>query len=415
MRISRDVARRFILGRQGLWPGRRWQGIRGTEQAMRAMEHLQLDPLQVVARAQDLMLASRVIDYHQDDWTILTHGKRRFFEWGGWLAVRPMEELPHWRVLMRRERDSPWVRDILETHGEVVDEMRRELRTRKEVGNRDFAMGTRTRVDSYRGRKDSSRVLYYLWRTGEAMILRRERFERVYAPAEAIAKARLLAESSDAEADEFLLRKAIAARGFSRLNGASATLARPAPAREIAAWRKERLADGTLIELDVEGLKGTYVALASDVPLLEALNAGRVPRAWKPLGPTTDEETTFIAPLDPIISDRDRTRALFDFDYKWEVYDPPERRRWGYYTLPILWGDRLVARFDSKLHRPEMKLVVNGLWLEDEALAFDEAFAEAMARGMSRFLAFLEAVSLDVAALPQAGLRERLGMVSQDL
>ena len=411
MQISREVARRFILGRQGLWPGRRWQGISGTEAAMRTMEHLQLDPLQVVARAQDLMLASRVIDYRQDDWTILTHGKRRFFEWGGWLAVRPMDELPHWRVLMRRERESPWVREILATHGPVVDEMRRELRTRKEVGNRDFAMGSRTRVDSYRGRKDSSRVLYYLWRTGEAMILRRERFERVYAPAEAIAKARHLAESPDAEADEFLLRKLIAARGFSRLNGAAAALARDAPAREITAWRKARIEDGTLIEIEVDGLQGGHVALAADRPALEALAAGRVPRGWKPLGPTTLEEATFIAPLDPVISDRDRARRLFDFDYKWEVYDPPERRRWGYYTLPILWGDRLVARFDSKLHRPEMQLVVNGLWLEDDALAGDEAFAEALARGMTRFLTFLEATALDVERVPQARLRERMRKV----
>jgi len=82
VRISRDVARRFLLGRQGLWPGRRWRGIRGTEQAMRTMEHVQLDPLQVIARAQDLALHSRVIDYHPDDSARLTYEKRRFFEWG---------------------------------------------------------------------------------------------------------------------------------------------------------------------------------------------------------------------------------------------------------------------------------------------------------------------------------------------
>ncbi len=407
MEISRDVARRCILGRQGLWPGRRWRGIRGTERAMRTMEHLQLDPLVVIARAQDLILASRVVDYRLDDWSRLTHGKRRFFEWGGWLAVRPMDELPHWRVLMRRERGQAWLQGVLDEHGPVVDEMRRELHQRRAVSNRDFAMGDRTRVDSHRGRKDSARVLYYLWRTGEAMILRRERFERVYALAETIVPAEFLVESPDAVADEFLLRKAIAARGFSRLNGASALLGREVPAREIAAWRKARLEDGTLIELEVEGLKGRQVALASDLPQLQVLSAGRVPHAWKPLGPTTSDEATFIAPLDPIISDRDRARQLFEFDYKWEVYDPPERRRWGYYTLPILWGDRLVARFDAKLHRPDMTIVINGLWLENEALAGDEAFAEALALGMNRFLAFLDA-RLDAGQVPQAILRKRL-------
>jgi len=102
VRVSREVARRFLLGRQGLWPGRRWRGLDGTNRAMRAMGDLQLDPLRVVARAQDLALASRVLDYREDDWARLTHERRKFFEWGGWLAVRPMEELPHYRVLMRR-------------------------------------------------------------------------------------------------------------------------------------------------------------------------------------------------------------------------------------------------------------------------------------------------------------------------
>ena len=61
---------------------------------MRAIEHLQLDPLVVIARAHDLILQSRVIDYHPDDWATLTYEQRKFFDWGGWLAVRPMEELP---------------------------------------------------------------------------------------------------------------------------------------------------------------------------------------------------------------------------------------------------------------------------------------------------------------------------------
>lgn len=66
--IDIDTARRFVLGKQGLWPGRRWRGVAGTEQAMRAMEYLQLDPLQIIARSQDLALASRVIDYTAGLW-----------------------------------------------------------------------------------------------------------------------------------------------------------------------------------------------------------------------------------------------------------------------------------------------------------------------------------------------------------
>src|SRR6188472_545157 len=192
MDISPTTARRYILGRQGLWPGRRWQGMAGTASAMRAMEHLQLDPLTILTRAQDLMLQSRVIDYRPDDWAVLTYDRRRFFDWGGWLAVRPMAELPYWRVLMRRERESAhWQAFELE-HAAAIAEMRHVLDTRQTVANRDFEMASRTRVDSYRGRKDSAIALHYLWRIGEAMVSRRERFERVYARADRVAPRRLL-------------------------------------------------------------------------------------------------------------------------------------------------------------------------------------------------------------------------------
>ena len=73
---------------------------------MRAIEYLQLDPLQIIARSHDITLHSRVLDYKPGMWEGLTYKKRKFFDWGGWLATRPMDELPHWRVIMRRQRDG---------------------------------------------------------------------------------------------------------------------------------------------------------------------------------------------------------------------------------------------------------------------------------------------------------------------
>ncbi|WP_126555241.1 hypothetical protein [Dictyobacter kobayashii] len=149
--IDIDTARRFILGKQGLWPGRRWRGIEGTEQAMRAMEYLQLDPLQIIARSQDIKLHSRVLDYTPGMWEDVTYQQRKFFDWGGWLAVRAMDELPYWRVVMRRERDSgARLLDIARNHADAIAEMRAVLHERGIVGNRDFAMATRTRTQSYR-------------------------------------------------------------------------------------------------------------------------------------------------------------------------------------------------------------------------------------------------------------------------
>ena len=407
--IPIEVARHFILGKQGLWPGRRWGGLPGTEQAMRAIEHLQLDPLVVIARAQDLILHSRVIDYHSDDWAELTYRQRKFFDWGGWLAVRPMEELPYWRVTMRRELDQArWV-EVAREHGAAIAEMRDVLAERGEVSNRDFAMGTRQRIDNYRGRKDSALALHYLWRIGDAMVSRRERFERVYALTERVAPAEFIREHDPAEADAFLMLKEVASEGLTPLKNVANHLRRPVPAEELDAWRERTLADGQIVDVRVEGWRAPQIALAGDAPLLEDLMAGRVPDAWAPLETTTEEEATFLSPLDPV-SARGRAKPLFGFDYIWEVYKPASQRRWGYYTLPVLWGDRLVARFDSKLDRSSKTLVILGLWLEDEEMARDAAFGGAFARGMARFARFLDAKAVDASAVGQAALRKRLSI-----
>lgn len=411
MEISVDVARQFILGKQGLWPGRRYRGLQGTEQAMRAMEYLQLDPLQILARSHDIKLHSRVCDYTPGMWEEVAYQQRKFFDWGGWLAARPMDELPYWRVVMRRERDThAGICDIAREHATAIVEMRAILQEREVVSNRDFTMATRTRTQSYRGRKDSALALYYLWRTGEVMTHHRERFERVYALTEHVAPAHLLCESSEAEADRFLVKKEIGFDGLSRVKRTSDSYQRGEPDRAAKQLRAAMLADGDIIEVQVEGWKTKHYALGSDAETLRELSSGRIPQEWTPLETTTTEEAVFLAPLDHV-SARGRAKTLFNFDYVWEVYKPEPQRKFGYYTLPILWGDRLVARFDSKLDRATNTFVILGLWLEDEALGKEEAFAEALAHGLARFVTFLGASKLDAAAIHDPLLRQRAGSV----
>jgi uncharacterized protein YcaQ len=408
--IDIETARRFILGKQGLWPGRRWRGLKGTEQAMRAMEYLQLDPLQIIARSQDITLHSRVLDYTPGMWENVTYKKRKFFDWGGWLATRPMDELPYWRTVMHRERDSNYgdsrIRRMAREHADAIVEMRIILQERGVVSNRDFEMAMRTRTQSYRGRKDSALALYYLWRTGEVMTHHRERFERVYALTEKVAPAHLIRESSEAEVDRFLIKKEISFNGLSRIKRTSETWQRGEPDRAANKMLEDMLAEGEIIEVKVEGWKTIHHALGSDTTTLRHLSAGRIPKVWTPFETTTTEEVVFLAPLDNV-SARGRAKVLFGFDYVWEVYKPEHQRKFGYYTLPILWGDRLVARFDSKLDRTTDTFVILGLWLEDKVLGKDEAFAEALARGFARFVSFLGASRMDAKAIPEPLLRRR--------
>src|SRR5437773_8753686 len=142
-RIDRQAARRFVLGRQGRWPGRRWAGKAGTRAAVVACEHLQLDPLVIVARSHELMLHSRVVGFEIGFFDALAYDERLFFDWGGWLAVRPMAELPYWRALMRRHREQPRMVGMVEQHGAAIAAMRSLLAERGTLCSRDFKAADR--------------------------------------------------------------------------------------------------------------------------------------------------------------------------------------------------------------------------------------------------------------------------------
>jgi uncharacterized protein YcaQ len=313
---------------------------------------------------------------------------------------------------MRRERDGNYgdsrIRRMAHDHADAIIEMRAILQERGVVSNRDFEMAKRTRMQSYRGRKDSALALYYLWRTGEVMTHHRENFERVYALREAVAPAHLIRESDEAEVDRFLIRKEISFSGLSRLNRVADSFhGRGEPDRAAKKMLGAMLAGGDIIEVQIKGWKAVHYALGSDTMALSDLSAGRMPAAWTPLDTTTTEEVLFLAPLDPV-SARGRAKVLFGFDYVWEVYKPQHQRKFGYYTLPVLWGDRLVARFDSRLDRTTNTFVILGLWLEDEARGKDDAFADALARGFARFVMFLGADRQDAGAIGEPLLRQHI-------
>ena len=415
--ISKQTARRFILGRQGLWPGRRWAGEAGLIEALRVCEAVQMDPLQVVARSHDIALWGRVRDYQPADLARVMYERREFFDYGGGLFIYPMRELPYWRTPMRnRERSQRWA-DFAATHPTLLDEMRGELRRRGPLGNRDFV--GHERVTNYRGSKDTSLALYYLWLTGETMIHHRQGFERIYDLRERIAPPQFDFVAPADEAEAYFARKSLAFHGLleeRRLAGGLSFFAERNPSRaEAAIWLERLTADGAAVALRIEGWRGRWLALADDLPLLGALEADEIPAAWRPLdSSTTDTEVTLLAPLE-IASARGRSNWLFDFEYIWEVYKPAAARRWGYYTLPILYGDWLVARLDPRLDRATNTLRLLGFWREPDAIADEAAFAEALARGLARFATFLRARRVDVSALAPADEWARIARGANDL
>ena len=401
--ISPTTHRRFILGRQGLWPGRRWSGIEGTALALAECEALQLDPLNIIARSHEIALYGRVLDFRPTYLDELCYKQRRFFDYGGALFVYPMSELPYWHLAMQRAEHSPRWEKFQHDHPDTTTAVLQALHESGPLGNRDFKGNHR--VNSYRGSKDTSVCLYYLWLIGKVMVHHRENFQRIYDLRQRIAPPEFDYAVSQAEAEAYFARKAIAFAGLVRQNPWANNLAYYLNCRltksESQAWLDGLVAAGEVLPVQVDGEKENRYMLAADLPTLETLQAGGIPPTWQPLETTTLDEVTFLAPLE-ICTARRRAAKLFDFDYVWEVYKPVDQRRWGYYVLPILYGDRLVARMDSRMDRPNAALRILEFWPEDHCPVDDPAFARAFALGLQRFMDFLGAQSVDLpASLPQ--------------
>jgi uncharacterized protein YcaQ len=320
-----------------------------------------------------------------------------------------MSNLPYYRVHMERRKHHKRVEDFMLSNPELFEQVRAELRTRGPLGNRNFK-GNAV-VGNYRGRKDTALALFDMWLCGELMIHHREGFERVYDFRENIAPNEYDYVASDKEAEDFFLRQNISFHGLFREGVLKPALqydlqhnySRADVSQLVTEW----LESGKAKQVKIEGGRDTYLILGEDVPALESLEKGKIPKGWKPKETTTQEEVTFLSPLD-IVSARGRAKKLFDFDYVWEVYVPAEKRRWGYYVLPILYGDDLVARLDPKLDRTTMTLDIKGFWHEDDAPVKDLEFANALANGLVRFANFVGAKKITTYSIHPTGLRKQV-------
>ena len=411
--ISHTTQRRFILGQQGLFPGRRWQGIDGVADAINAGCVVQVDPLNVVARNHDLVLHSRVNDYRPADLDQLLYKNHAFFDWGGTVMIRPMGELPYWRVIMQRKQREPrrvrFAREFADTIAAVLN----VIRDSGPQSARDFKSSAR-QINGFRSAKDTSQALYYLWLAGEVMTHSRRGFERVYDLRERVAPEDSQWVASENEADLYFERSPFHRMGLItgrswRAWYSSIIERKVSPAEADAHLARLLKADAITPVSITHDPKTIYYVLAEDVPHLEILNLGATPTKWHPLGSSTAAEMVFLGPLD-IVSARGRATELFDFEYLWEVYKPQEKRRWGYYTLPILYGDRLVARLDPRLDRNTRTLTINGFWIEPTSTP-DDSFVAALAAGLRRFMRFLGADHIDLTAIAaplKASLADRL-------
>ena len=405
--VSVQTVRRFILGCQGLWPGRRAVGRAGARRALHQSGLVQIDPLNVVARSHDLALHARVWDYRPEHLDHLLYTSREFFDYGGTLYVLPMEELPYWRVHMARRAAEEKSRAFAAEHRQLLEALRKDVSSRGPVASRDYAGRSR---GTFRSDKDAARALRHLWLTGELMTHGRKGFERLYALRRDVAPAEVQHAATADEADDFFARKALALLGLATARDWAHRFRHLARRRSDPDRERRRLdellSSGAAVRTQVDDGPEHYL-LSERAEHLEAVQDGSVPRAWRTPRADTLAEATFLAPLE-FATARGRAAQWFDFEYVWEVYKPAAKRRWGYYVMPILYGDRLVGRADLRIDRPARTLVVPRLWLERSASARDADLVRAIGLGLRRLAVWAGGDHVQLDATSPARLRTPL-------
>ncbi len=370
--VSRRAICRFLLEAQDLLTDHHYSPQRPAtlEHARREICRLgavQLDPVAAVERNQHLVLAARVPGYTPAMFERLLVQRRIFEYWGHAACVFPIEDYPIFENKRRR------VRRRLRAE---LDKVRPAARAVLDRLEREGPLPARAFTAEHRVHgwwdnkgpktKATSHALNILWEAGRVMVVRREGLERHFdlpgraVPPELLRRARAIDPD---EADQALLMKYMRAhRIFDLGDWAFGWRKMPASQRRTIVEKLIRM--GTVVPLQIDGVRRPYFMLAEDEGRLR-----RHDRIGSQAPGPGNGPIRFLAPLDNLLWRRGRVADFFDFDYTWEVYVPPARRTYGYYTMPILSGDRFLGRLDPRLDRERGRLVVNLLQLERGVVA----------------------------------------------
>jgi len=389
--LTKSEGRRFLLAHQRLWPPRQLEGKAGILEHIAHVGCIQYDPIDIVGRNADLVLQARVAGYRPGLLEELLYSDRLL--WDGWDKVGSIHLAADWPFFERhRARMRAQWAGAANPAMRLAPEVRQAVRDRGPLSSNDlehrdtvsWSWGTPVRL----GRV----ALETLHAMGELGIHHRLGTRRYFDLIERLLPADILASPEPNPTDEeyhnwHVLRR-VGGLGLA-LSGGSAEYwlniqALKAEARRAALARLALR--GELVAVAIEGIPGrTFFLRQADLPTLETVRseAAPAPRA------------AFVAPLDNLTWDRELLRLVFDFDYIWEVYKPQPQRKYGYYVLPVLYGDRFVARFDPAYDKRSRTLVIANWWWE-EGIRPDDAMEAALAACLQDFLSFLQAGRLEL-------------------
>ena len=389
MSVTAEAARRFFVARHGLAPARSLAG--GTDavlEVFRRWGSIQFDPLAVAGRTHDLVLHARVADY-DPAWCDLLYERREIFEaHNKGLSFVLTTEFPWFRGTWSQHGTR-----VLAENAEVAERVLERIRVEGPLSSADFERARGSTTDWFGIPTNTVRAVLEAYSvTGALGLARRDGNRRYYDLLERLLPADVLARSVPLE--EQLRHKLLSryrAHGLLGVGGADIFggigPAKPIPERPENPGRtalREQLIDaGELVPVEIDGVRGKRFVLEEEVGLLEA-------------PPEPPPSVAFLPPFDPVVWDRALLGSLFEFDYVWELFIPPAKRRWGWYVLPLLFRDRLVGRIEPRIDRAGGRVQVLDLWWEDGfELSRTDGFVDAMRDALRAYLRFAGANRLE--------------------
>ena len=365
LEIPLQLARRFAITKQRLAGPRPAPNSAGIVELATELGCLQIDPIRVVEQPQYLIPWSRLGYYqHAELDKALWEEKTLFHYWAHAASLVPTVDYPIHQVMMRRYPSMYWsvsyerLTKWLEANKALKRHVLAQLRTKGPLKTSDF---TDLAVTDYKSSgwntdRNVDRMLDYLWTKGKVMIVGRTGQQRIWDLAE-----RWFPEWTPKDSMTFKqqtrasIERSVKAMGIAMKKHIWYYFTR---------WRYDDLPNtlksmekkGDLLPVVVPAVKGAWHLHPADLELLEKLRAGDF-----------EPRTTLLSPFDPLIADRSRTKLLWDFDYSIEIYVPKDKRKYGYYVLPILMGDQLIGRVDPTMDRKTGTLTINGIWAEPTA------------------------------------------------
>lgn len=379
---SKEEARRMLCCYHNLDGAEDLCGKTGAEKIMRRIHSIQYDPLNVVARNADLVLQARVRDYRESDLYNLLYKEHTLIDgFDKEMCIYCSEDFTRFKYV--REENKKHVILTLQYRNQtgaldILDDVMDFVTQHGKTGTKDISIGE-VRESSWGPKKLSSAALDYLFNTGKLSVADKRGTQKYFDLTERVIDNKYLQCDTDMTVDEFLewyIERRIQSVGFIWNKSGGAWQGCFLSDNNTRSSVLQRLVEkGRIEEIRIEGIdEPFYISMASRKHMKRK---------------KSDSYVRFIAPLDNIMWDRQMLESLFDFTYRWEVYTPVAKRKFGYYVLPVLYNDCFVARFEPEPVSKAKELVIKNWWWEPGIEPNDD-MKECIGKEMERFADFLQ-------------------------